>query len=43
MYTLLWSFLEQDAVKANPIIRDALDTIEEMSKLIKKSPRRQVI
>eukprot|EP00731_Ephydatia_muelleri_P014282 Em0008g2a len=33
----------QDAVKANPIIRDALDTIEEMSKLIKKSPRRQVI
>ena len=24
----------QDAVKANPIIRDALDTIEEMSKLI---------
>ena len=33
----------QDAVKANPNIRDALDTIEEMSKLIKKSPRRQVI
>ncbi|KAL5515852.1 hypothetical protein EMCRGX_G001086 [Ephydatia muelleri] len=33
----------QDAVKANPIIHDALDTIEEMSKLIKKSPRRQVI
>ena len=33
----------QDAVKANVILRDTLDTIEEMTKLIKKSPRRQVI
>ena len=33
----------QDAVKANVILRDTLDTIEEMTRLIKKSPRRQVI
>ena len=33
----------QDAVKANVILRDTLDTIEEMTKLIKQSPRRQVI
>ena len=36
---------DQDAVKANVILRDTLDTtsIEEMTKLIKKSPRGQVI
>ena len=35
----------QDAVKANVILRDTLDTtsIEEMTKRIKKSPRGQVI
>ena len=33
----------QDAVKANVILHDTLDTIEEMTKLIKKSPRKQVI
>ena len=33
----------QDAVKANVILRDTLDTIEEMTKLIKNSPRRQVM
>ena len=35
----------QDAVKANVILRDTLDTtsIEEMTKLIKKSSRGQVI
>ena len=32
----------QDAVKANVILRDALDT-EMMTKLVKKSPRRQMI
>ena len=33
----------QDAVKANVILRDTLDTIEKITKLIKKSPRPQVI
>ena len=35
----------QVAVKANVILRDTLDTtsIEEMTKLVKKSPRGQVI
>ena len=33
----------QEAVKANIILRDTMDTIEEMTKLIKKSPRRQAI
>lgn len=33
----------QDAVKANPILRDTLDTVEEMTKLIKKSPKREVL
>ena len=33
----------RDAVKTNVIYRDTLDTIEEMTKLIKISPRRQVI
>ena len=33
----------QDAVKANPVLRDTLDTVEEMTKLIKKSPKRKVI
>ena len=32
----------QDAVKANVILRDTLDTIEEKTKLIKQSSRRQV-
>ena len=31
----------QDAVKANVFLRDTVDTIEEMTKLIKKSSRRQ--
>ena len=34
----------QEAIKGNKILRDTLDTVEEMAKLIfKKSPRRQVI
>lgn len=33
----------QDSVKNNAILRDALDTVEEMTKLIKKSPKREVI
>ena len=31
----------QDTVKGNPVIRDTLDTVEEMTKLIKKSPKRE--
>ena len=30
-------------MKSNVIIRDTLDTVEEMTKLIKKSPKRQGI
>ena len=33
----------QDSVKNNAILRDTLDTVEEMTKLIKKSPKREVI
>ena len=33
----------QEMVKANHILRDTLDTVEEMTKLIKKSPKREVI
>lgn len=33
----------QDSVKNNAILRDALDTVEEMTKLIKKSPKCKVI
>lgn len=33
----------QESVKANHILRDTLDTVEEMTKLIKKSPKRQAI
>ena len=33
----------QEAIKGNKILQDTLDTVEEMAKLIKKSPRRQVI
>ena len=33
----------QDSVKNNAILRDALDTVEEMTKSIKKSPKREVI
>ena len=33
----------QDSVKNNSILRDALDTVQEMTKLIKKSPKREVI
>ena len=29
----------QDAVKTNSVLRDTLDTVEEMRKLIKKSPK----
>ena len=33
----------QDSVKANHVLRDTLDTVEEMTKLIKKSPKREAI
>ena len=33
----------QDSVKANHILQDTLDTVEEMTKLIKKSPKREAI
>ena len=33
----------QDSVKNNAILRDTLDTVEEMTKLIKRSPKREVI
>lgn len=33
----------QETVKSNVILRDTLDTVEEMTKLIKKSPKCQVI
>ena len=33
----------QETVKSNVILRDTLDTVEEMTKLIKKSPKRQGI
>ena len=33
----------QDMMKGNKILRDTLDTVEEMTKLIKKSPKRQAI
>ena len=33
----------QDTVKSNHILRDTLDTVEEMTKLIKKSPGRDTI
>uniref|UniRef100_H3ADC1 DUF4371 domain-containing protein n=1 Tax=Latimeria chalumnae TaxID=7897 RepID=H3ADC1_LATCH len=33
----------QETVKKNHILRDTLDTIEEMTKLIKKSPKRETI
>uniref|UniRef100_H3A771 DUF4371 domain-containing protein n=1 Tax=Latimeria chalumnae TaxID=7897 RepID=H3A771_LATCH len=33
----------QETVKKNHILRDTLDTIEEMMKLIKKSPKRETI
>ena len=33
----------QDMVKANKVLRDTLDIVEEMTKLIKKSPKRQAI
>ena len=33
----------QDAVKGNSVLRDTLDTVEEMTKLIKKSPKREAI
>ena len=33
----------QESVKANCILRDTLDTVEEMTKLIKKSPKREAI
>ena len=33
----------QDMMKGNKILHDTLDTVEEMTKLIKKSPKRQAI
>ena len=33
----------QDSVKANSVLRDTLDTVQEMTKLIKKSPKREAI
>ena len=33
----------QEVVKKNIVLRDALNTVEEMTKLIKKSPRREGI
>lgn len=33
----------QESVKANVLLRDTLDTVEEMTKLIKKSPKRESI
>jgi hypothetical protein len=33
----------QDTVKGNTVLRDTLDTVEEMTKLIKKSPKREAL
>ena len=33
----------QDSVKAKSVLRDTLDTVQEMTKLIKKSPKREAI
>ena len=33
----------QETAKSNIILRDTLDTMEEMTKLIKKSPKRRYI